>query len=145
MGLLRNILRKLKLPGGEKRVAERFSFNEPVDIAFWLAPKYRFEYGQLENLSVRGVRFVSFYKLPRGIRFELEIHLPDAYAKGRTVRMMAKSVYCFKWPGQKRYRVGCEFQNPDPGRLGEIDKFLSWAKAGKAPGIPQGECPPSGA
>lgn len=132
MGILRGLGWKFGLPWVKEREAERVAVDERVDVAFWIAPRYRFEYGELENLSVKGARFVSYYKLPRGSRFELDIHFPVGYPSKRSVRLMAKSVYCLKQMGKKRYRIGCEFRDSAPSSLEEVGKFVAWLKSGKS-------------
>ena len=111
-----------------RRKVPRIRIGDRIDVAFWTAPRYRFEYGELEDLSAAGARFLSYIKLSKGTRFELNIHLPVTYPMGRSIRCNARIVYCCKGMGQKRYRIGCEFEGLEVSDTADIEKFLSWVK-----------------
>ncbi|HNV85431.1 MAG TPA: PilZ domain-containing protein [Candidatus Omnitrophota bacterium] len=134
MGILDRFSRVFGTPWFNRRKVPRVSIGDRIDVAFWTAPRYRFEYGELEDLSAGGARFLSYIKLSKGTRFELNIHLPAAYPMGRSLRCNARIVYCCKGMGQKRYRIGCEFEGLETPDTAEIEKFLSWVKLRKQTG-----------
>lgn len=113
----------------ERRATERIHAGDQVEGTLRELSEEKPHEMEVRDLSPHGIRVACEKTFPSGTLVELRILTPDVFRGEPLIQVQAKVVHSYKLEEQRRYRVGCQFVNPDADVQAKIQKLIAWMKA----------------
>lgn len=111
----------------ERRQSKRLEPEERFLIEFRKGNASSFRLGEGKDISRTGVRFATSIPVKKGEPLDITLYFPKQFPNVRNIATTAivRRVY---HPGPThRYRVACEFQDPQPSVLQAVTNFMEWS------------------
>lgn len=113
----------------ERRATERICTGDQVEGTLRELSEEKPHEMEVRDLSPHGVRVACEKTYPSGTVIELKILVPDVFQGEPPIQIQAKVIHSYKLEEQRRYRIGCQFVNPDNAVQAKIRKLIGWMKA----------------
>lgn len=127
LDFLRQFFRGESVP--ERRATERIHAGDQVEGTLRELSEEKAHEMEVRDLSPHGVRVACEKTYPSGTVIELKILVPDVFQGEPPIQIQAKVIHSYKLEEQRRYRIGCQFVNPDNAVQAKIQKLIGWMKA----------------
>ena len=112
----------------EKRRAPRFPVHETLYLDYHNLLQRRKGVAEGKDISILGLRFACESQFEKGTPLDFILRFHPESGIGEPLRLRAHVVHCYRKSRQRRYRVGCEFEEPDTFSQNQIQSFISWLK-----------------
>ncbi len=82
--------------------------------------------GEVRDLSIHGVHFVTSKRFARGNRVNLTLCFPEEFPGPKRLMLDAKVVRVIRPEGAREWRVACCLRHPDDATRETIRQYLWW-------------------
>lgn len=116
----------LAKPAPCQRQHPRIRIIDSLDVSF-AAPQGQPQLrGELEDISLSGMRFKTEAKIREKAVFDIEILFPAVFENYRNAFVRGEVIHTYKLHGQRNSRVGVHFTEMGLDEKDKISEFINW-------------------
>ena len=112
----------------ERRRVPRFPIHETLYLNYHNLPLERKGFAEGKDISPFGLRFACHSKFDKGTPLDVTLRFHPESSLKEPLRIRARVVHCYRKKRQRRFRIGCEFEEPDAFSQDQIRSFIYWLR-----------------